>query len=87
MSLRDKQAMARASKRKRTTRWVGREFGFFKIHFRNTMTLHVKSQNLLRYCFSLNCFPLNCFSLDRLDYAFQMMVVRPEGFIKGWIKL
>lgn len=41
------------------------------------MSLHVKSPNLLR----------QCFSLDRLDNAFQMMVVRPEGLIKGWIKL
>jgi Threonine dehydrogenase and related Zn-dependent dehydrogenases len=29
----------------------------------------------------------HCFSLDQLDDAFQMMVDRPDGFIKGWIKL
>lgn len=27
------------------------------------------------------------FPLDRLDDAFQMMVDRPDGFIKGWIRL
>jgi threonine dehydrogenase-like Zn-dependent dehydrogenase len=27
------------------------------------------------------------FSLDQLDDAFQMMINRPDGFIKGWIQL
>lgn len=29
----------------------------------------------------------HCFRLDQLDDAFQMMVDRPDGFIKGWIRL
>lgn len=51
------------------------------------MNLRVNLQNLLRYCFCLDRFSLDCFSLDRLDDALHMEVARPEGFIKGWIKL
>lgn len=29
----------------------------------------------------------HCFSLDQVNEAFQMMQDRPDGFIKGWIKL
>ncbi len=29
----------------------------------------------------------HCFSLDQLDLAFKTMVERPEGFIKGWVKI
>ena len=38
---------------------------------------HIKPQELLTHCFAL----------EQLDSAFQMMVDRPDGFIKGWIKL
>lgn len=69
--------MTRASNKKIITRWLAKKCGFLKTHHWNPTNLHVKSHNLLR----------QYFSLDRLDNAFQMMVVRPEGFIKGWIKL
>lgn len=29
----------------------------------------------------------HCFKLDQLDEAFQIMLDRPDGFIKGWIQL
>lgn len=29
----------------------------------------------------------HCFSLDQVNEAFQMMLDRPDGFIKGWVKL
>lgn len=42
-----------------------------------TIEGHIKPQDLLTHCFAL----------EQLDSAFQMMVDRPDGFIKGWIKL
>ncbi len=79
--------MTRASDKKITERCVARARGFLKTRFCNAMNLRVNLQNLLRYCFCLDRFSLDCFSLDRLDDALHMEVARPEGFIKGWIKL
>lgn len=42
-----------------------------------TIEGHIKPQELLTHCFAL----------EQLDSAFQMMVDRPDGFIKGWITL
>lgn len=42
-----------------------------------TVEGHIKPQELLTHSFALN----------QLDSAFQMMVDRPDGFIKGWIQL
>lgn len=42
-----------------------------------TLEGHIKPEELLTHCFAL----------EQLDSAFQMMVDRPDGFIKGWITL